>query len=78
MSIEYTIIMQAHCIESVYLLMLNSKCNKADFIEFFSMFLAAPLSRLEQSFVEFLRSLPENNAFKEWNIVAFNLDKVSL
>lgn len=34
-----------------------------------------PLSRLEQSFVEFLRILPENDAYKEWNIVAFNLDK---
>ena len=42
------------------------------------MFLATSLSRLEQSFVEFLRSLLENSTLKEWHIVAFDLDKVRL
>jgi len=42
------------------------------------MFSVTPLSRLEQSFVEFHRSLPDNSIFKEWKIVAFNLDKVNL
>jgi len=42
------------------------------------MLSATPLSRLGQSFVEFHRSLLDKSIFKEWKIVAFNLDKVSL
>ncbi|KAJ7358757.1 hypothetical protein OS493_021533 [Desmophyllum pertusum] len=34
-----------------------------------------PSPKLEQSLVKFLRSLPENNVYKDWTIVAFNLDK---